>query len=150
MRTETKGNIRRNKNQLGNLGLWPGKYREPGVKEMGAVAGRNDRLSLRAATAIALLMTVGITGVTAPAQADEGQTISMERQPLGEALQALARDHGINIIYDAGIVDNKTSSTADLPVSLEQALRQILAGSGLGFRRDEKRECLCIPGPGSA
>ncbi|TPD59324.1 TonB-dependent receptor [Emcibacter nanhaiensis] len=145
MRTETKGNIRRNKNQLGKLGFWPGKYREPGVKEFGAVAGRNGRLSLRAATALALLMTVGVTGVNAPARADEGQTISMERQPLGEALQALARDHGVNIIYDAGIVANKTASTADLPASLEQALHQILAGSGLGFRRDEKGNVYVFP-----
>ncbi len=57
-------------------------------------------------------------------------------QPLGQALNALARQSGVAISVDANLVDGKTAPALSGTMSLRQALDRLLAGSGLAARED--------------
>lgn len=56
---------------------------------------------------------------------------SLTAQPLGQALNALARQSGVAILADAALVANKSAPALQGSMTLGEALRRLLAGSGL-------------------
>ncbi len=60
-------------------------------------------------------------------------TVGIPAQPLAQALSALASQTGLQVVYISGLIRNQQSRAipADMPV--EQALTQLLQGTGLRF-----------------
>lgn len=65
------------------------------------------------------------TATTAP------QSFSLPAQPLGQALNALARQSGVAISADAALVANRNAPALQGAATLREALQRLLAGSGL-------------------
>ena len=68
---------------------------------------------------------VGLAPVAAPVE------ISIAAQPLGQALNALARQTGLELIVQPTLVDGKTAPAVAGLLTPRQALDKLLAGSGL-------------------
>lgn len=59
------------------------------------------------------------------------QSFALDIQPLGQAINALARQAGIAISVDAALVAGKTAPAVHGAMTVGEALQQLLAGSGL-------------------
>ncbi len=72
----------------------------------------------------------------AQSQAQAGRTIPFDipAQPLSQALTAFGRQSGLQIAVDSAAVAGKTSAPVSGSMTAEQALRQLLSGSGLNFQ----------------
>jgi iron complex outermembrane receptor protein len=68
------------------------------------------------------------------AQASRTTTFDIPAQPLSQALMAFGRQSGMQIAVDSATVAGKTSAPVAGSMTAEQALRQLLAGSGLGYQ----------------
>ena len=77
-----------------------------------------------------------MAGETVPATASspKQQRFNIRPQPLYSALSALASQTGVQFAYTAALVKGLTSKGVTGQHSTEQALRQILAGSGINFQ----------------
>ena len=73
----------------------------------------------------------GATGATGAAAMAAQRHIQLPAQPLGAALNALAREWGVAISVDSALVDGKTAAAQQGSTTLAQALDKALAGSGL-------------------
>jgi iron complex outermembrane receptor protein len=76
------------------------------------------------------------TSPQAPLQAQAGRTATFDipAQPLAQALTAFGRQSGMQIAVDSAAVAGKTSGAVSGSMTSEQALRQLLTGSGLSFQ----------------
>ncbi len=68
------------------------------------------------------------------AQASRTTTFDIAAQPLAQALTAFGRQSGMQIAVDTAAVAGKTSAGVSGTMTAEQALRQLLAGSGLTYQ----------------
>lgn len=68
------------------------------------------------------------------AQADPPKMTNIPAQDLAPALASLANSRGIQIVYRSQIVQRLKTHGASGDLSIAQALRQLLAGTGLGYR----------------
>ncbi|MBW7902739.1 MAG: TonB-dependent siderophore receptor [Rhodocyclaceae bacterium] len=59
------------------------------------------------------------------------QQFSLPAQPLGQALNALARQSGVAVSADSALVAGKTAPALQGTMTLREALQRVLAGSGL-------------------
>jgi outer membrane receptor for ferric coprogen and ferric-rhodotorulic acid len=76
-------------------------------------------------------------GVPARAQPVPGQatsSISIPPGPLTQGINRLAAQTGLQILFDAGLAQGRTSPGASGQLTAEAALRQLLVGSGLIYR----------------
>jgi len=81
------------------------------------------------ALACALALPLSVSAQGAPAQA-----IKLPAQPLAQALNALARQTGLELAVPQALVAGKSAPAVVGQLTVEQALRQMLAGSGLVAR----------------
>jgi iron complex outermembrane receptor protein len=92
------------------------------------------RLALLASTMLALNWTApAVAQSAAPAQASQ-QSISIPAGPLTPALNRLAAQAGLQILFDAGLAQGKTTRGVSGNLTPTQALDAILAGTGLSAR----------------
>lgn len=68
------------------------------------------------------------------AQASRTAVFDIAAQPLAQALTAFGRQSGMQIAVDTAAVTGKTSAGVSGSMTAEQALRQLLAGSGLTYQ----------------
>jgi iron complex outermembrane receptor protein len=68
------------------------------------------------------------------AQASRTATFDIAAQPLAQALTTFGRQSGMQIAVDTAAVAGKTSGGVSGTMTAEQALRQLLAGSGLTYQ----------------
>jgi outer membrane receptor protein involved in Fe transport len=95
--------------------------------------------------------------MTAPslqlAQAGQTRTYAIAPQPLADALTLFGQQSGLQVTLDAGIVAGLTTPGVDGSFTAEEALRRLLAGTGLTWRfTDANTVALAKPagsGPGS-
>jgi iron complex outermembrane recepter protein len=91
------------------------------------------RTVLMAACAV---VGVGSAALTTPVRAQEApRAYAIAGQDLGVALRAFATTSGKNVAFDAALVKGKTTIGMQGRLGDEEALRRLLAGSGLGFER---------------
>lgn len=89
---------------------------------------------LFAGSALAILTPVLPTMVReAQAQASQ-QAISVSAGPLTPALNSLAAQTGLQILFDASVAQNKSTRGVKGTLTPEQALRAVLAGTGVDVR----------------
>ena len=88
------------------------------------------------AAALALSSTSAVLAQEPPleAQASRTATFDIPSQPLAQALTAFGRQSGMQIAVDTAAVAGKTSGSVSGTMTAEQALRQLLAGSGLTYQ----------------
>jgi len=88
--------------------------------------------ALQASQAFGQLASSGAASGAAPgATLSRPQAFSLSAQPLGQALNALARQAGVAISVNADLVVGKTAPALSGTMSLREALQRLLAGSGL-------------------
>lgn len=94
-----------------------------------------ERSHSRAARCLAIAITAaGIGSFANPVAAlAEPLHISIARQPLASALQQLARQANIQILYSRELVDGRTASALAGDFELKSALDALLADSGLTY-----------------
>lgn len=66
-------------------------------------------------------------------------------QELGPALELLAREHNFQVLYRTEVVRGVRVHPLDGDLSTEQALRQMLSGTGLSYRYLGKRAITIVP-----
>ncbi len=82
-------------------------------------------------------------------QAFAADAIHIQAQPLGQALSQLGQQTSLQVFFSPELVAGKQALAVDGNLSPEQALRQLLQGSGLEYQIDEGSVTL-IPAPTSA
>ena len=85
------------------------------------------------ATAVAWLSLIGVAAVP-DAEASIRKLTFIPAQSLGAALKALAKDRGFQIVYVSDDVDSVQTQGASGELTSEEALTQLLRGTGLTFR----------------
>lgn len=96
------------------------------------------------ATAIACLALVGIAPTTG-AQSSDKRYIQIPAQQLGRALQTLAKDRGFQVLYVSEEINKHQTEGASGELTSEEALRKLLAGTGLTFRYLGENSVTIIP-----
>ncbi len=85
-----------------------------------------------------LLLALGVVWVLTPnplgAQQAEVRTFAIAPQPLASALLQFAEQSGLEVLFDARIAQGEMSPGVQGRYTPDQALRQLLAGSGLSYR----------------
>jgi iron complex outermembrane receptor protein len=86
-------------------------------------------------TVISTLIAFSMLGVSAAADSDAAiiRPVDIPAQPLGSALETLAKTRGFQVIYFSDDVDSLRTLGASGPLTADQALSQLLSGSGLSF-----------------
>jgi iron complex outermembrane recepter protein len=81
-----------------------------------------------------------LVAVSAPAYAEvrQVQQFDIPAQDLGGALRAFARASGAQVIFDGKAVRGKRSEALRHRSDAEEALRELLRGTGLTYRRNGK------------
>lgn len=85
---------------------------------------------------LALALAVNAAMPSAYAEQAAGD-IHIQAQPLGEALTQLGQQTSLQVFFNPELVAGKQAPAVDGNLSPEQALRQLLQGSGLEYRIDE-------------
>jgi outer membrane receptor protein involved in Fe transport len=102
------------------------------------------------ATTIAFLSLVSITCAD-EARAAIRQPTNIAAQELAPALKLLAKDRDVQLVYRSDLVKDQHTSGAAGDLTFEEALTQLLAGTGLTFRYLESNAITLVPvqGPGA-
>jgi outer membrane receptor protein involved in Fe transport len=112
-----------------------------GECHMSVVSLRHSRLHpCCAAICLALALAVpAVAHAQAAKEASASQPVvysfDIPAQVLGEALQAFARASRQQVSFDGGALEGKTSRAVSGSHTAEEALRRLLEGTGVGFRR---------------
>ncbi|MEM8793931.1 MAG: TonB-dependent receptor [Pseudomonadota bacterium] len=80
----------------------------------------------------AMSVAFGVVG-TVQGAAQEAQSIDVPAQPLAAAIDELSRETGHAILADARLVHGKTSKSVRGKLTVDEALKSMVAGSGLSF-----------------
>lgn len=84
-----------------------------------------------AAVALLAIAELAIAGAASPVR----EPTRIPAEPLGRALRSLASERGFQVIYDSGQVDDRRTPGARGDLTVDEALTQVLRGTGLTFRR---------------
>ncbi|QJC80834.1 TonB-dependent siderophore receptor [Pseudomonas umsongensis] len=82
-------------------------------------------------------------------QAFAGEAIRIPAQPLGQALSQLGQQTSLQVFFSPELVAGKQAPAVDGNIAPEEALRQLLQGSGLQYQINEGSVTL-LPAPASA
>jgi iron complex outermembrane recepter protein len=102
--------------------------RHPSTQIAIAVSGVLRALAIGAPVALG-----DAPAVLAQSAQPAGPTVAIPAQPLGQALAALARQTGLQVLYVSGLVRNQTSHAVPAGLSANAALVAMLQGTGLRF-----------------
>lgn len=75
-----------------------------------------------------------VHGAAADAAAQATLSLRIAEQPLDEALQEFSRQSGVQVVFFSSVADGIRSPGANGRFTVEEALKALLAGSGLSFR----------------
>ncbi len=73
------------------------------------------------------------------------QNISIPAQPLGPALEKLAKERDFQILYRSDVVGNLRTEGAEGTLSADEALKALLKGTGLTYRYLGERAVTIVP-----
>jgi TonB-dependent receptor len=107
-------------------------------------------LKYMATTAFGAMTVAATTPAQARAQAQpQGTTapIAIAAGPLDQSLRTLALRTGRNLVFDGRIVSGRTSRPVEGAATAEIALAQMLAGSGLTYRRRANGSLVIVAPP---
>lgn len=96
------------------------------------------------AAAVTCLSVVGLSHA-ADVQAAIKKSIHIPAQDLGAALEELSVESAVHVVYFSEDVRNRRSEQLSGTFTIEEALRQLLAGSGLTYQYIDDRTISVIP-----
>jgi len=104
------------------------------------------------ATVLAAALCFSAVGFsqTHPALAAVRKSTAIAEQDLGEALRALERDRNLQLIYLSEDVNERRTQGASGDLTFEEALGQLLQGTGLTYRVLDEKTISIIPVPVAA
>jgi hypothetical protein len=121
----------------------PSQFQTMGMTTLEWVLGVLMRLSI--ATAVSLVI-VGTSVADHATAAIDKKATNIQAQDLGSALQELAQEHDIQIVYLSDSVDKVRTSGAAGELGVDEALKKLLRGTGLSFRYPERVNDFGTPG----
>ena len=83
-----------------------------------------------------LALALAVSAALPQAQAGQAAAIHIQAQPLGQALSQLGLQTSLQVFFSPELVAGKQAPAVDGNLSPEQALGQLLQGSGLQYRID--------------
>ncbi|MGO3999614.1 TonB-dependent siderophore receptor [Pseudomonas fluorescens] len=99
---------------------------------------KNNNPASRSARWLPLALALAVNVALPLAQAEQAAgNIHIQAQPLGAALTQLGQQTSLQVFFDPQLVAGKQAPAVDGNLSPEQALRQLLQGSGLEYSIDE-------------
>lgn len=102
-------------------------------------AGRGSwRLGSIACAVAAVFASGMVDAQTAPSIAPPAGHFEMAKQPLSKALNSVAQQTGVEIMFDPSTVKGITAPALTGDFTVEQALERLLEGTSLTFRRTPK------------
>jgi iron complex outermembrane receptor protein len=101
-----------------------------------------------AVTAVAICMSIVGLFMADDAHASIEQLTNIPAQPLGAALQSLAKDRNFQIVYASEDIGDRRTAGAVGEYTPEEALKQLLRGTGLTYKYlDENTVAIVSPTP---
>jgi iron complex outermembrane receptor protein len=112
---------------------------------------RGDGVFMRIAV-VATSLCLSLIGLASPpgAQAMMRQATRIPAQPLSSALRALAKDRGFHIVYLPTVVNSVRTQGAAGELTQDEALTQLLSGTGLVFHYLDEDTVTVIPATSKA
>ncbi|WP_150805444.1 TonB-dependent receptor [Pseudomonas fluorescens] len=111
---------------------------------------KNNNTATRSFRWLPLALALAVSAGLPLAYAEQAPgNIHIQAQPLGEALSQLGQQTSLQVFFNPELVAGKQAPAVDGNLSPEQALRQLLEGSGLDYQIDAGSVTLS-PAPSSA
>lgn len=101
-------------------------------------------MRLTVAVAVACLSIGGVMAAE-PVQASIKRFTNIPAQPLGAALQSLARERDFQVLYRTELVGETTTQGATGELTADEALVRLLSGTGLGFEYLDENTVRIVP-----
>jgi Fe(3+) dicitrate transport protein len=101
---------------------------------------------------VATAICLSIIGISTGAESDAAtrEPTHIAAQELAPALQILARERAVQVVYRSELVGAHVTSGASGNLTLEEALTQLLNGTGLTFRYLAEKAITIVPIPTGA
>ena len=109
-------------------------------------AGTGKFMRVAVAVAVACFGLIGITQAD-PAKAAMRRTTDIPAQTLRPALQKLSKDHDLQLVFRTDVVGDLTTRGAAGDLTFEEALTQLLSGTGLTYRYLDEKTVTILPLP---
>ncbi|SAI28960.1 TonB-dependent outer membrane receptor [Bordetella ansorpii] len=119
---------------------------------MTTLSSRRVRQAPRRAKLLTLTfsLSVALSMAYAPAHAQsETLSINIQAQPLGDALLQLGQQTPLQIFFSQDVVAGRTATAVSGSLAPEDALRQLLNGTGIQYVRNGNNVTLSQPGQGA-
>ncbi len=98
------------------------------------------------AAALAVSCSVGNTQSLAGLKLSRATTtFNLPAQPLAESLRAVAGQTNSNILFDGKRVQGLTAKALKADLSIDQALEELLTGTGLTYRSADEKTVMIVP-----
>lgn len=111
---------------------------------------KNNNTAMRSFRWLPLALALAVSAGMPLAYAEQAPgNIHIQAQPLGEALSQLGQQTSLQVFFNPELVAGKQAPAVEGNLSPEQALRQLLEGSGLDYQIDAGSVTLS-PSPSSA
>jgi iron complex outermembrane recepter protein len=94
---------------------------------------------------VAAAICLSILGTSVGADAATRQPTNIAAQELGPALQTLARERDVQVVYRSELVGEHRTGGANGNLTFEEALTQLLSGTGLTFRYLAEKAITIVP-----
>ncbi len=93
------------------------------------------RGELMRVTVAVLIASYALFGLSVAAEADASirLPVNIPSQPLGAALQTLAKDRGFQLVYESDDVNSRKTHGVSGNLTTDEALARILDGTGLTY-----------------
>lgn len=78
-------------------------------------------------------------------QAQAATDFTVPAEPLAEALRAIASQTNTNILFDQQAVAGRSAKAIKARLSLDEALREVLSGTALTYRKSDERTIIIVP-----
>lgn len=101
-------------------------------------------MRIAVATAVACLTVVGLSAAD-EVQAAIRKHTTIPAQGLGPALQQLANERNVQLVYRSEVVGNRQTGGASGELTFEEALLDLLDGTGLTFKYLEDKAITIVP-----
>lgn len=110
------------------------------------IRGRGVLMRLSVVVAVACLSMTGLS-MAGQAQAAIRKSTNIGAQGLAPALQLLAKERDVQVVYRSDLVGDRQTSGAVGELTIEEALTQLLSGTGLTFQYLEDKGITIVPIP---
>ena len=105
---------------------------------------------MRLSVAAVVCLSVAGVALADPASAAIKKFTNIPAQELGSALQTLAQEHDVQLVYLSEGIDKLKTQGAVGDLTAEEALKKLLRGTGLSYRYLDEKTITVLPHSGAA